>query len=92
MVSTLGSSQNTDWVPLPWWTSQSTIAIRCTPSTSRACFAAIATLLNTQKPMPVSAIAWCPHGLTSANPLSTVPLTTASTMAIAPPAASAAIS
>nr|WP_228740375.1 hypothetical protein [Pseudonocardia oceani] len=66
IVSTDGSSAKIAWAPLPWCTSQSTIAIRSIPSTACACFAAIATLLKMQNPSPVSGRAWCPAGLTSA--------------------------
>ena len=90
-VSTEGSSPKIAWAPLPWWTSQSTMAIRSMPSSACACRAAIATLLKMQNPRPVSGSAWWPAGLTSAYPLSTVPSTTASVMAIALPAPSAAI-
>ena len=38
-------------VPLPWWTSKSTIATRVSPCRSSACAAATATLLNRQKPI-----------------------------------------
>ena len=38
-------------VPLPWWTSKSTIATRSRPSRSCAARAAIATLLKRQKPI-----------------------------------------
>ena len=73
-------------VPLPWWTSKSTIAsarrarARPAPSAPRS-----PTLLNRQKPIARSASAWWPGGRTSANP----PRRTAS---IAPPAASSAAS
>ncbi len=53
-------------MPLPWWTSQSTIATRSSPRASRAWAAAIATLLKMQNPQPESRIAWCPGGRASA--------------------------
>ena len=51
MVSTDGSPKKTSWVPLPWWTSQSTIATRPSPCSRWAQRAAIAMLLKRQKPI-----------------------------------------
>ena len=56
-------------MPLPWWTSKSTIATRL-PWAAIACAAPIPTLLRKQKPLPPatlsqpSTIAWCPGGRT----------------------------
>ena len=71
-VETAGSSQNSAWVPLPWWTSQSTISTRSPASTS--CAAATATLLIRQKPMAWSARAWWPGGraATKATPVTAI--------------------
>jgi hypothetical protein len=44
------------WVPLPWWTSQSTITTRSPASASAA--AAMATLLSRQNPIARVAVAW----------------------------------
>jgi len=44
MNSTDGSPKNAAWVPLPWWTSMSTMAMRERPS-ARSAAAAIAMLL-----------------------------------------------
>ena len=51
------------WVPLPWWTSKSTMATRSTPWAACACRAATAALLKKQKPIGVAASAWWPGGL-----------------------------
>ena len=58
--STRGSASKIAWVPLPWCTSKSTIATRARPCLSSACAAATATLLNRQKPIAASAVAWWP--------------------------------
>ena len=50
------------FVPLPWWTSQSTIITRSSPSESSAWRAATATLLNRQKPIARVGSAWWPGG------------------------------
>ena len=72
-------------VPLPWWTSKSTIATRSSPSSRCAARAAMATLLKMQKPIARPGIAWCPGGRTSAK----LPRSAASTVV---PAASSAAS
>ncbi len=48
------------WVPLPWWTSQSTMSTRSPRAASAA--AATAMLLSRQKPIGSAARAWCPGG------------------------------
>ena len=48
---TRGSARKIAFVPLPWWTSQSTIITRSSPRSSSARRAATATLLNRQKPI-----------------------------------------
>ncbi len=60
MKRTLGSSRKTSCVPLPWWTSQSTIATRSRPSSAWRARAAMATLLKRQKPIGSSGVAWWP--------------------------------
>src|SRR3954462_12375625 len=50
------------FVPLPWWTSQSTMSTRCSPWTSSARCAAIAMFANRQNPMARSRSAWWPGG------------------------------
>ena len=70
--------------------SQSTMSTRFTPSAWRAWRAAIATELNTQKPIAMCASAWWPGGRTTAIPLRDSPRTTASVTAITAPAASCA--
>ena len=72
-------------VPLPWCTSQSTIATRSSPSSACAQRAAIAIESKRQKPIARSRSAWWPGGRASAKP----PRRTAS---IAAPAASSAAS
>ncbi len=72
-------------VPLPWCTSQSTIATRSTPSSACAQRAAIAIESKRQKPIARSCSAWWPGGRARASP----PSRTAS---IAAPAASSAAS
>jgi dienelactone hydrolase len=59
-------------VPLPWWTSQSTIATRAAPP-ARAAAAAAATLLSRQNPIARSGVAWCPGGRTTAMPWTSAP-------------------
>ena len=59
-------------VPLPWWTSQSTISTRAAPA-RRAASAAIAALLSRQNPIARSGTAWCPGGRTSANAFARAP-------------------
>jgi hypothetical protein len=68
IISTRGSSVNIASVPLPWWTSKSTIATRSRPCAS-ACAAPTATLLNRQNPIARSRSAWCPGGRTAQNAL-----------------------
>ena len=77
-------------VPLPWWTSQSTISTRRAPSASRAWRAATATLLMRQKPIPISRLAWWPGGRAALKATSASPPRRASTIAQAPPAACSA--
>ncbi len=79
-------------MPLPWWTSKSTIATRARPA-ARACAAATAMLLNRQKPIARSASAWWPGGRTQAiaGPAA-ASARTASTAATAAPAARRATS
>ena len=72
-------------VPLPWCTSQSTIATRSMPSSACAQRAAIATESNRQKPIARSRSAWWPGGRASAKP-------SRRTASIAAPAASSAAS
>ena len=55
-------------MPLPWWTSKSTIATRSSASRRWAARAAIATLLKMQNPIARPGRAWCPGGRTSAKP------------------------
>eukprot|EP00965_Chrysotila_dentata_P056270 1866745-Pleurochrysis_carterae.AAC.3 len=57
------------WIPLPWWMSQSMTSTRLAPRADRACAAATATELNTQKPIAACASAWWPGGRTTASPL-----------------------
>ena len=60
-----GSSQKMSCVPLPWWTSKSTIATRSSPWSTRRVRAATATLLNRQKPIAcvgVGVVAGRAHG------------------------------
>src|SRR6185369_7213196 len=45
-------------VPLPWCTSQSTMAMRCRPASTCMARAAMAASLKTQKPSPRSRKAW----------------------------------
>ena len=59
------------WVPLPWWTSKSTMATRSTPWAACACRAATAALLKKQKPIGVAASAWWPGGRVATKALST---------------------
>src|SRR3954468_19952445 len=82
----------TSFVPLPWWTSQSSTKIRSRPSASNACRAATATLLNRQKPIAVRGSAWWPGGRSPQKPTRASPPTRASTIATAPPAACSAAS
>ena len=56
-------------VPFPWWTSQSRIATRRSPSSACAQRAAIAIELKRQKPIAWSGRAWWPGGRANANPL-----------------------
>jgi hypothetical protein len=55
------STSSVEWkmsfVPLPWWTSQSTTSTRESPCADSACRAATATLLNRQKPIARAASA-----------------------------------
>ncbi len=81
----LWSAPTMSCVPLPWCTSQSTIATRPMPSSAWAQRAAIATELKMQKPIPRLCSAWWPGGRASAKP----PRRTASSAA---PAASNAAS
>ena len=67
--------------------SQSTTRTRRQPSDLRARAAAIATVLNTQKPIAWCASAWWPGGRTSAIPLRAAPRTTASVSSSTAPAA-----
>ena len=51
-ADSLGIAAHTSWVPLPWWTSQSTMSTRLQEGTARwAALAATATLLKRQKPI-----------------------------------------
>lgn len=53
-----GHGPDAAWVPLPWCTAQSKIAMRSTAVVARTWQAAIARLEKIQKPMPVSGVAW----------------------------------
>ena len=86
-ISTRSSPAMMSSVPLPWWTSKSTIATRSRPRTSSACRAATATLLKKQKPIACARVAWWPGGRTAQNAFSTSPSMTASVAATAAPAA-----
>ena len=68
---TLRSFQKMSWVPLPWWTSKSTMATRSTPWAACAWRAATAALLKKQKPIGVAASAWWPGGRVATKALST---------------------
>ena len=56
------------FVPFPWCTSQSRMAILFKPCSFWACRAATATLLNMQKPQAFSSLAWWPGGRMAAKP------------------------
>ncbi|MNL38599.1 hypothetical protein D3C87_1608250 [compost metagenome] len=86
-ISTRSSPANTSSVPLPWWTSKSTIATRFKPWASIACRAATATLFKKQNPIACDRHAWCPGGRTEQNAVRASPLITASTAATPAPAA-----
>ena len=66
--------------------------MRSTPSSACSARAAIATLLNRQKPIARPASAWWPGGRTAARPERRRPLATCRARSIAPPAASRATS
>ena len=68
------------WVPLPWWTSQSTMSTRWTPR-RRAALAATATLPKSENPIAQWHSAWCPGGRTTATPLRSRPQQTSSVSA-----------
>ena len=78
-------------VPLPWWTSQSTIATRAAPA-ARAAAAATATLLSRQNPIACAIVAWWPGGRTTAMPCESSPFSTRSASSLADPAAAFAAS
>src|SRR3954470_4621470 len=73
-------------VPLPWWTSQSTIITRESPNADVARRAATATLPKKQNPMARATSAWWPGGRSALTPTSASPPSSASTIATAPPA------
>src|SRR5262245_44285800 len=77
------------FVPLPWCTSQSNTSTRPAPQRSSARRAATAALLNRQKPIARAGSAWCPGGrcTDAAHRGAASPPSSASTTAIAPPAA-----
>jgi hypothetical protein len=81
---------NTSAVPLPWWTSQSMTRTRSMPSSRIAGSAAIATLLNRQKPIARSRSAWWPEGRSPQNPTPHPSPIRSRTSAHAPPAACSA--
>ena len=85
--STRGSAWKMSLVPLPWWTSQSTIITRSRPWASRACRAATATLLNRQKPIARAASAWWPGGRWIEKPVGALRASSRSTSDTAPPQA-----
>ena len=68
-ISTRSSPATMSSVPLPWWTSKSTMATRSSPRTSSAWRAATATLLKKQKPIAWSRVAWWPGGRTEQKAL-----------------------
>ncbi len=80
------------WVPLPWCTSQSTIATRSAPWTRWATRAAIAALLKKQKPIAWARSAWWPGGRMAAKAFVTLPVITSSTAWTAAPALRSAAS
>src|SRR5918996_915700 len=85
--STSGDSWKIEFVPLPWWTSQSSTKTRAAPSESSAWRAAIERLANRQKPIARSRSAWCPGGRSSEKPARSPPSRrSSSTRAHAPPA------
>ena len=80
------------FVPLPWCTSQSRTSTRSAPRPSSARRAAIATLLNRQKPIARAASAWWPGGRSPQKVTSASPDSSASTARTAPPAECSAAS
>ena len=72
-------------VPLPWCTSQSTIATRESPCADVARRAATATLPKKQNPIARATSAWCPGGRSALTPTAAEPPSSASTSATAPP-------
>ena len=79
----VGSALKMSCVPLPWWTSKSTMATRSAPYLRCASRATMATVLMRQKPIGVSISAWWPGGRMAQKALSTSPSTTASSAASA---------
>src|SRR3954451_18436105 len=61
------------FVPLPWCTSQSRTKTRSSPSESRACRAATATLLKKQNPIARRGSAWWPGGRSPLKPTDSPP-------------------
>src|ERR671914_11187 len=91
--STSVDSWKIQFVPLPWWTSQSSTNTRAAPSESIAWRAAIERLANRQKPIARSRSAWCPGGRSREKPApSPRSRRSSSTSAHAPPAAWSAAS
>ena len=62
--STEGSSKKMSCVPLPWWTSKSTIATLPCGASVAAWAAPTATWLSRQNPMARVRVAWWPGGRT----------------------------
>ena len=80
------------WVPLPWWTSKSTIRTFFQGVRAWRYRAATATWLKMQNPIARSRVAWCPGGRTAQNAWRARPAAISSTATSSAPTACRATS